>query len=223
MKYFSTLLIVLLLSSFSYSQVRSNKALRPTWVFEMGPAIGIMEATGFSPTGYGAILEPRLIFGKMGRRSTVSLGIPLKAFYFSRTVKDSTVYDGFSANVPIVLDFNFYHGAFKGPDHKLGAYFGAGWNFNYVTFSTVPPPSTSTGGVIPGETTTRDLKEDYGGLNHGPYFNGGIRFNFGNGASFDLRGFVNMGLGDKPLSLYGVAILYNFGMKRQSYSKGGWF
>jgi hypothetical protein len=160
----------------------------------------------------------------MGRHSTVSFGLPFKATYFSKTVKDSTVYDGFSGNIPVVLDFNFYHGAFKGPDNRLGAFIGFGWNFNYVSFSTVPPATTSsTPGGLPGESTTRDLKKDYGGLNHGPYFNGGLRFNFGNGASLDLRGFVNMGLGDKPLSLYGVALLYQFGMKKQSYSKGGWF
>ncbi len=222
MKYFFTLISIVIISFNSFSQVRSNKALKPTWVFQGGPVIGIMEATGFSPTGYGLLLEPKLIFGKLGREGSVSIGMPLKGIYFSRKVKDSTVYNGSSINIPVVLDFNFYHGAKKSNEHRLGAFFGLGWNFNYITFSTVPPPTTSGSvGGLPG-TTTRDLKKDYGGLNHGPYFDGGLRFNFGNGASFDLRGFINMGIGETPLNIYGVALLYNFGMRKQSYSRSGW-
>ncbi len=208
MRHITTLIVLVLLVSNSFSQVRTSGKQRKAWAFQAGPAIGVMDGTYFSPTIYGAILEPKFIFGQMGRKSSVSLGMPVKVLGFSQKAGvDSVISSGFSANIPIVMDFNFFHGAFKKPKHRLGAFIGAGWDFNYLNF---------------GISNREGVEENFGGLNHGPYFNGGIRFYIANNASFDLRGFGSISVKNKSLMIAGVALLYNFGIGNHK-SKGGWF
>jgi hypothetical protein len=214
MRHITTLIVLVLLVSNSFSQVRTNAKHRKAWVFQAGPAIGVMDATSFAPTVYGAILEPKLIFGQMGRKSSVSLGAPIKILGLKRksgtyreSGEDSVVTSGISVNVPIVMDFNFYHGAFKSPNHRLGVFLGFGWDFNYIMLNTANKPG---------------VKERVEGLNHGPYFDGGIRFKFVDGASFDIRGFGSFGVNKSNVMVAGVALLYNFGMGKPK-RKGGWF
>ena len=213
MRHITTLIVLVLLVSNSFSQVRTGGKQRKAWVFQMGPAIGVMDGSRFTPTIYGAILEPKFIFGQMGRKSSVSLGMPLEVLGFKQksgkyvvSGEDSVVTSGVSINVPIVMDFNFFHGAFKRPKHRIGVFIGAGWDFNYVNFGT---------------SNAEDVHDTYSGLNHGPYFNGGIRFNLANNASFDIRGFGTIAV-NTELTSAGIALLYNFGMGKHK-SKGGWF
>ncbi len=215
MRHITTLIVLVLLVSNSFSQVRTGGKQRKSWAFQAGPAIGVMDASPSSgPTVYGAILEPKFIFGQMGRKSSVSLGFPIsilglksKSGKYRGTKEDSVVTSGISVNVPITMDFNFYHGAFKGPKHRIGVFLGFGWDFNYVVLST---------------SNREGEKEASEGLNHGPYFNGGFRFNLANNASFDLRGFGTFGVNKGNTVIAGVALLYNFGMGKHK-SKGGWF
>jgi len=213
MRHITTLIVLVLLVSNSFSQVRTSGKQRKTWVFQAGGAVGVMDGTRFSPTIYGVVLEPKYIFGQMGRKSSVSLGMPLEILGYKQksgkyrgTEEDSVVTSGVSINVPIVMDFNFFHGAFKRPKHRLGAFLGFGWDFNYLNFNT---------------SNAEDVKDNFGGLNHGPYFNGGIRINLANNASFDIRGFGTIAV-NSQLTSAGIALLYNFGMGKHK-SKGGWF
>jgi len=208
MRHITTLIVLVLLVSNSFSQVRTSGKQRKSWVFQAGPAIGIIDGTYLSPTTYGLILEPKLIFGQLGRESSVSLGLPVTGLMFSQKAgADSVITSGYSINIPVVMDFNFYHAAFKRPKRRLGAFIGLGWDFNYMGFTT---------------SNREGVKENFAGLNHGPYFNGGIRVNVANGASFDIRGYGTMSLKSKSLMVAGVALLYNFGMGK-GRSKGGWF
>ena len=207
MRYIGITLILILVTLSSFGQVRSKKSQRAAWTFSMGPSIGLMDGTRFSPTTMGAMFEPRLIFGSMGRHSSTSLGMPLMLYSFKQSYGvDSIVTNGFTVNIPFVFDFNFYHGAFKNTDNKIGAYFGAGWNFNYTSFGT---------------SNREGVKENYEGLNHGVYLNGGIKFGFPSGVSFDVKAYASLTFKTPELTLYGVALLYNFGMKKR---KGGtWY
>jgi hypothetical protein len=202
-----TLVLIFLTLSSSFGQVRSNKKQRAAWTFSMGPSIGLMDGTRFSPTTMGAMFEPRLIFGSMGRHSSASLGMPLMIYSFKQSYGvDSIVTNGFTVNMPFVFDFNFYHGAFKNTDNRIGVYFGAGWNFNYTSFGT---------------SNREGVKENYEGLNHGVYTNGGIKFGFPSGVSFDVKVYASLTFKTPELTLYGVALLYNFGMRKK---RGGtWY
>lgn len=213
MRHITTLIVLVLLVSNSFSQVRTTGKYRKTWVFQGGGAVGVMDGSRFAPTIYGLILEPKYIFGQMGRKSSVSLGMPLKILGFKQTSgkykgteEDSVVTSGVSVNVPIVMDFNFYHGAFKSSKHRVGFFIGAGWDFNILAIGTA---------------NAEDVDEKYSGLNHGPYFNGGLRFNLANNASFDIRGFGTVAV-NSQLTSAGIALLYNFGMGKAK-KKGGWF
>ena len=208
MRHITTLIVLVLLVSNSFSQVRTTGKHRKAWAFQMGPTIGIIDGTYFSPTTYGILIEPKLIFGQLGREVSVSLGMPTKALAFSQKAgADSVISNGYSVNLPIVMDFNFYHAAFKSPKRILGAFVGFGWDMNHMIFAT---------------SNREGVMENFVGINHGPYFNGGIRVNVANGASFDIRGYGTMSLSKKSLMLAGVALLYNFGMGKQK-RKGGWF
>ncbi|GEM_PF-4136305 len=216
MRYLATIVIIAFFFSNSYSQVRTSGKAAKDWTFQMGPTVGMIDGKRLAPTTYGLILQPKFIFGQLGRETSVSVSMPLTALMFSQKYgANSIVNSGFSANIPIVLDFNFYHAAFKREKRTLGAYLGAGWNFNYMNFSTYRADPIDI---------TNDVKNNYDGLNHGPYFNAGIRIKIANGASFDIRVYGTMSLARTPLNVYGVGVLYNFGMKAKSYGQGsGWF
>lgn len=207
MRYFIITLVLILVSLTSFGQVRHKGKQRAAWTFSMGPTVGLMDGTRFAPTTYGLSIQPRLIFGSLGRHSSASLAMPVMLNSFKQTYGiDSIITNGFTANIPIVVDFNFYHGAFKNTDNKIGFYLGAGWNFNYTSFSS---------------SNREGVKDNYQGLNHGVYTNGGIRFGFPSGVSFDVKVYASLVFKTPELTIYGVAVLYNFGMKKR---KGGiWF
>ncbi len=207
MRYIGITLILFMVSLTSFGQVRASVNKRAAWTFSMGPSIGLMDGSRFSPTTYGGMIEPRLIFGVLGRKSTTSIGMPLMIYGFKQTYGiDSVVSKGVSVNLPFVMDFNFFHGAFKNTNHYVGFYFGAGWNFNYTSFNV---------------SNREGVKENYKGLNHGVYTNGGIKFGFPSGVSFDVKIYASLTFKTPELTLYGVALLYNFGMKKR---KGGtWY
>jgi len=210
MRYIVVTLLFILVYTTSFGQVRSNKKERTSWTFSMGPTIGLMDGTRFSPTSIGGMLEPRVIFASLGRDASVSLGMPIMLSSFKQKYGvDSVIANGFAANVPIVLDFNFFHGAFKRPDRHIGFYVGAGWNFNYNSIGT---------------SNREGVKENYDGLNHGIYTNGGIKFGFKNGVSFDVKVYACLTFATPELTSYGVGLLYNFGMHKKSYGQGsGWY
>ena len=202
MRYITSIIVLVLLVSNSFSQVRTSGKQKKEWAFQMGPTIGIIDGRTLSPTIYGLIIQPKYIFGQLGRENSVCIGMPLTAVMFKQKLgADSVVNGGYSVNLPIVMDFNFYHGAFKRPKRRLGAFLGAGWNFNIMSFTTARYPGDDT----------RDVDANYSGLNHGPYFNGGVRIGIAKGASIDIRGYGTMSLSNPSLMVAGVAILYNFG------------
>jgi hypothetical protein len=216
MRKLSIVIILILIFTSSFGQVRSSKRERPTWVFSMGPTVAMFDGKLFTPTGFGAVFEPRFIFGNMGRNASASLDLPITLMSFTQKYgTDSIVNQGFSGNLPIVLDFNFFHGAYKRPDKHIGPYFGFGWNFNYLSFSTAREDK---------EDPSRDVKTNYEGLNHGLYVNGGFRIGIRSGVSFDIRTYAFIRFKSPEMSMYGVALLYNFGMKKKSYGQGsGWY
>jgi hypothetical protein len=216
MRYINITVILLLVYITSFGQVRTKGKQRSEWSFSMGPSVGMMDGRLLSPVGYGAMFKPRFTFGAMGRESSASLEMPITLLSFKQKYgADSIVNQGFSVNIPFLLDFNFYHGAFKRPDKTFGLHFGGGWNFNYMSFSTARTDV---------EDPSRDVKTNYEGLNHGVYLDGGIRFGFKTGVSLDVRVYANITFQSPELSLYGVALVYDFGMKKRSLGQGsGWY
>jgi len=215
MRYISITLLLLLVYVISFGQVRSNKRERAAWVFSMGPEISIFDGRRFTPIGFGGLFEPRFIFGNMGRNASASVNMPITLTSFIQKYGiDSIVNKGFSANFPFVLDFNFYHGAYKSEKRHLGAYFGFGWSFNYISLSTARRDNDPN----------YDVKNNYNGLNHGLYVNAGIRVGVRSGVSFGLKAFGFLRFKMPEMSMYGIAVVYNFGMKKKSYGQGSsWY
>jgi len=197
----------LLLAAFCLAGLKSTFAQHFTHGLGAGIFVEDSKTTSARPS-FAFSYSPRFSFLE-NENSSVSVGIPLSVGFSGSYNAYYNSYDGYyednslgyMINVPVMINFNFGAGSFKGNKSKWGFFVGAGYGFH-------------TG------TVDYDVYDEYGSsyttsetrTTTGLAANAGMRIGLGyrKKHNLEIRTSYMKGVGDYKPDIFGVVCLFNF-------------
>ncbi|SFN18008.1 hypothetical protein SAMN05428949_1796 [Chitinophaga sp. YR627] len=178
--------------------------------FSHGIGVGIFVADSKTTDARGSFAftySPRYNFVEM-ENASLSVGIPLSVGFSGSYSATYNSYDGYyednslgyMINVPLIVNFNFGAGSFKGNKQKFGFFAGGGYALHtgttdYIAFDDY-------GSYTDSETRTTT----------GPVANAGMRIGLGRRKTHNLeiKTSYMKGIGDYNPDIFAVGCLFNF-------------